>query len=93
MQARLLCIALVQTFCAGSEAALSKVSSRLGDPTRWAVDDTLMLVASGVMGMALGTASAGPGSPRRASNSGAAPEWLSNMEPQGAGEYAGSSPI
>ncbi len=66
MQARLLCIALVQTFRAQCPADLSRVGTRLGDPARWAVDDALMLVASGVMGVALGTAS-DPGSPRRTS--------------------------
>jgi hypothetical protein len=66
MQARLLCRALVQTFCAESPSDLSRVDQRLGDPARWAVDDRLMLVASGVMGVALGTVS-DPGSPRRPS--------------------------
>lgn len=75
-QCRLLCITLAQAFRAGHPAELAEVHSLLEDPTRWAVDERLMLVATGVVGLAMGTTSSSSAAPsgreslRQASGSG-----------------------
>ena len=52
--ARLQCITLVQAFYAGDAAAQDHVRCLLEEPTRWALDEQLMELMGGVLGLALG---------------------------------------
>lgn len=74
----MLCGTLAQTFCAVRPADRAQLDALLCAPPRWAVDDAVMLVASGVMGIAIGGAAAtAPETPRAGGPAagGAAAAW------------------
>ena len=71
---RLLALALVATFCpAELEDPNSRARALLERPTRWAVEDRMLQLVTGILGLAIGssaTGSGGPLTPRRGSSGG-----------------------
>lgn len=87
--ARLQCIALVQAFYAGSAAAQDHVRCLLEEPMRWALDEQLMELMGGVLGLALGaTCGAQPAAQAAGAGGGAeqaapSPGGAAQLEPAG----------
>ena len=55
LQARLLCVALVQAFHSTSPEAQEEIAELLRDPAKWALDEKLVLLAGEILGAAVNT--------------------------------------